>query len=683
MIKLKDILSEAESFTAINKDTGKVSVFKSKDARDSAIKKGTHDKKKAAKGGDSSAKKDKPKVNIFDKPKKDKAAKGSDSSAEKIDNAYDAKDFEPIVSSLKGKIDDQEYKEISGEMEALGNMQMDMQDLEDDGEDTYNEKMEIDSAVEDLQGRIKQALSKDKKSEPKKYKATEPPKLSKDDDGEMSIAAANQTKLYLNQELDMDGVVDINSIGAIEYGIQGSESYILIGDDEIGGKKFSVEFYKDGDETGDTYKSFDNSADAMAYAKELGKKLKGGAGDTPKSDSSEKAPRDEKNRIIVPKELGLKGDRFNDDWYQKTFAWVTNKEQQKVVNDLIKKSSPQVVDRMATRGLSGSQIRDGEHSKAFQDSIQKILDKRGGSYNPEDEKSSDEPSKDSANSRPGKPEVNKAVRKKAESLGITPQKLGKEEYESRMSKAAIEALTDSNFHSEARKLIAVLEDKPEWEKDPRQDPNMPDIFSPEYEEWQKTSVYSSELYDSAEGTDEIAHEASNQAGWDGVAALDAIAYDLKMNGSKKLAAKIQGIIDDTNESSTQLRKLVPEQHQINEGTRSQVGIIDRSGKIASGYVHYDGYPSNMKKGLKKHMKNEKDILQLIKKGGARGIYNNKDIEYFNEKPSPIKGNFKNIEKYIKSADRSGGAEFVYLYNMKDKKWYFADTYHETELTKLY
>jgi len=113
---------------------------------------------KAAKGGDSSAKKDKPKVNIFDKPKKDKVAKGSDSSAEKIDNAYDAKDFEPIVSSLKGKIDDQEYEEISDEMKALEVMQDEIEDLEDNGENTYNEKIELDFAVEDLQDRIKQSL---------------------------------------------------------------------------------------------------------------------------------------------------------------------------------------------------------------------------------------------------------------------------------------------------------------------------------------------------------------------------------------------------------------------------------------------------------------------------------------------------------------------------------------------
>ena len=172
-----------------------------------------------------------------------------------------------------------------------------------------------------------------------------------------------------------------------------------------------------------------------------------------------------------------------------------------------------------------------------------------------DEPKDDGRPKDSTGGRAGNPEVNKSVRKKAQSLGITPQKLGKEEYESRMKKAAVEALTDANFHSEARKLIAVLEDKPEWAKDPRQDPNMPDIMSPEYEEWQKTSVYSSELYDSAEGTDEIAHEATQQAGWDGVSALDAIAFDLKMNGSKQLAAKIQGIIDDTNESTMRLTKM--------------------------------------------------------------------------------------------------------------------------------
>ena len=131
--------------------------------------------------------------------------------------------------------------------------------------------------------------------------------------------------------------------------------------------------------------------------------------------------------------------------------------------------------------------------------------------------------------------------------------------------------------------------------------------------------------------------------------------------------------DNVNESSLKL----------DEGTRSQVGVIDKGGKIQSAYVHFDGYPSNMKPGIKKHIKNEKDVIKLIKKGGARGIFDDKPIEYYNEKPSPLKGNVKDIEKYIKSADSNGGAEFVYLYDMRDKKWYFADVYAKSGLKALY
>ena len=193
--------------------------------------------------------------------------------------------------------------------------------------------------------------------------------------------------------------------------------------------------------------------------------------------------------------------------------------------------------------------------KPKKDKAAKGGDSSAGEKDKEEPKKDSGRPKDSTGGRAGNPEVNKSVRRKAKSLGITAKQLGREEYERRMKKAAVEALTDSNFHSEARKLIAVLEDKPEWAKDPNQDPNKPDIMSPEYEKWQSTSVYSSDLYDSAPGTDEIAHEASQQAGWDGVSALDAIAFDLKVNGSKNLALKIQGIIDDTNESSMRLTKM--------------------------------------------------------------------------------------------------------------------------------
>ena len=69
-------------------------------------------------------------------------------------------------------------------------------------------------------------------------------------------------------------------------------------------------------------------------------------------------------------------------------------------------------------------------------------------------------------------------------------------------------------------------------------------------------------------------------------------------------------------------------------------------------------------------------------GGARGIFNDKDIEYY-KSGTPLKGDSKNIESYIKDADMKNGAEFVYLYNVKDKKWYYADTYKDTKLKKLF
>jgi hypothetical protein len=137
-------------------------------------------------------------------------------------------------------------------------------------------------------------------------------------------------------------------------------------------------------------------------------------------------------------------------------------------------------------------------------------------------------------------------------------------------------------------------------------------------------------------------------------------------------------------SSKLMKMKVPAKQVLKEGTRSQVGYIDNNGNIKSAYVHFDGYPENMKPGIKKHMKSEKDVKTLIKRGGARGIFDDKDIEYYDDKSAkPMSGNLEDIEKYIKDSDFKGGAEFVYLYNTKDKKWYFADTYKDKELKKLY
>jgi len=168
-----------------------------------------------------------------------------------------------------------------------------------------------------------------------------------------------------------------------------------------------------------------------------------------------------------------------------------------------------------------------------------------------EEPKKDGPVKDSSGGRAGNPKVNKATKKKAEELGITPENLGREEYELKMVQAAHEALTDSNFHSEARKLIAIMEDNPELAKNPSLDPNKPGLGEPGYEDWVKTTAWGSKYGDSSDETDELGRAASNEAGWDGKDALDGIAFELKMRGFKDLASKIQSVFgDEKNEGIT-------------------------------------------------------------------------------------------------------------------------------------
>lgn len=151
--------------------------------------------------------------------------------------------------------------------------------------------------------------------------------------------------------------------------------------------------------------------------------------------------------------------------------------------------------------------------------------------------------------REGNPQVNKAVEAKAKELGITPQKLGKEEYQKNMAQAAVAALTDANFHSEARDLISKIEGKPEWSERPQ----APSIDSPEYDEWRKSSVYSSEYYDASRKVEQLGIGAAEEAGWSGNDAADSIAHTLRKNGFNDLADKIQSVIKENK--STKLKDL--------------------------------------------------------------------------------------------------------------------------------
>ena len=162
---------------------------------------------------------------------------------------------------------------------------------------------------------------------------------------------------------------------------------------------------------------------------------------------------------------------------------------------------------------------------------------------PKEEPKKDEPKSEPKKLRQGNPQVNKAVKSKADKLGITPQKLGKEEYQTKMAQAAVEALTDSNFHSEARELIAKLEGKPEM----AEKPDYPSMKDPKFDEKMKAikakyaSKYADDVDDDAR---ELGTSASQEAGWGGVEAADSIAFTLRMNGFHKLADTIQSVFDN-------------------------------------------------------------------------------------------------------------------------------------------
>lgn len=206
-------------------------------------------------------------------------------------------------------------------------------------------------------------------------------------------------------------------------------------------------------------------------------------------------------------------------------------------------------------------------------STQKEVDSRG-LWNPfsQNEPTSDTPKE--PKSRKGVPAVNKAVRQQAQKLGITPEKLGKDEYLKKMAQAAVSALTDSNFHPEARQLVADLEGKPEM----AEKPEYPSMKDPKYKE--KMAVLNAK-YDSVYNTpdkdaDELGTSASQSAEWSGDTAIDAIAFDLRMNGFHKMADKIQSVIKEGKVNRTSLTRIMNE-----SASKEAVGISVFTGTNAN------------------------------------------------------------------------------------------------------
>ena len=138
-------------------------------------------------------------------------------------------------------------------------------------------------------------------------------------------------------------------------------------------------------------------------------------------------------------------------------------------------------------------------------------------------------------------------------------------------------------------------------------------------------------------------------------------------------------------------KDVMDKHQetITEGTRWLVGIEEPSGKITSTYGHYDGYPEHAGKMLKKYYKNPVVVKNLMKlgksgissigakiKGSKDHSFDNpeKDVTVFYGRDRGEKGNSTSKWKSRDAVKFHSGEEFAYIFNMKDKKWYYKAKY---------
>lgn len=134
--------------------------------------------------------------------------------------------------------------------------------------------------------------------------------------------------------------------------------------------------------------------------------------------------------------------------------------------------------------------------------------------------------------------------------------------------------------------------------------------------------------------------------------------------------------EQKNEFFTKLRGVeMNEAFLIIEGTRGQFGKIDKRGNIESVYTHYDSYPDNMLPLIKKtYLKGGSPLNMVLKNGDNSGLEADPSgMNYYGDTDT-MKGNVKNIDRYISTAADKGGAEFIYLFDEKSGKWLMADIY---------
>lgn len=150
-----------------------------------------------------------------------------------------------------------------------------------------------------------------------------------------------------------------------------------------------------------------------------------------------------------------------------------------------------------------------------------------------------------------------------------------------------------------------------------------------------------------------------------------------------------------NQFFSKLVESIDSSFAINEGTRGQIGVLDKSGKITTTYVHYgsvsmagDFLRNNGGKEAKELLKLGKAGISFLgKKITAKNDFNNPDNDAAcfygrdrGEKGNAIAtGKVDNLRKFVNDIKNDGGAEYLYLWDETTGKWLFMDTYEDETL----
>jgi len=152
---------------------------------------------------------------------------------------------------------------------------------------------------------------------------------------------------------------------------------------------------------------------------------------------------------------------------------------------------------------------------------------------------------------------------------------------------------------------------------------------------------------------------------------------------------------DPEKGKSRIRKIRENKSLITEGTRWFVGVEMPNGKTTSTYGHWDGYPSYTGKMLKRYYSGGagkvRDLLKLGKHGISsldKSIKGGKGHSFENPLPGETvfygrdRGDKQRMVRNWKNKDSIKfnyyGAEFGYIWSVKDRKWYVKDDSSRTD-----